>query len=54
MCGCEATFVCSRCTGTPHDWRYWLDEPLTEAEEADKRINAWNDTVVLPALKARG
>jgi hypothetical protein len=27
MCGCEGSFVCSRCAGTPFDPRYMDDEP---------------------------
>lgn len=23
MCACEPGFVCSRCAGTPQDWRYF-------------------------------
>ena len=35
MCGCEATFVCSRCADTPQDWRYHLPGagPRSSAEE---------------------
>lgn len=33
MCACEATFVCTRCAGTPHDWRYWLTDPADDDAE---------------------
>ena len=34
MCGCQDSFVCSRCQGTPFDPYYELEapEPLTLAE----------------------
>jgi len=32
MCGCEATFVCSKCKGTPFDPDYVDVEPMDEAE----------------------
>ena len=27
MCACEPSYVCSKCAGTPQDWRVELDEP---------------------------
>lgn len=43
MCGCEATFVCSRCAGTPDDPRYLDDEPRTPEEERQARLGDYND-----------
>ena len=34
MCACEGSFVCSKCEGTPFDYRYEADafEPMDTAE----------------------
>jgi hypothetical protein len=34
MCGCEASFVCSKCAGTPFDPNYEADahEPMDTGE----------------------
>lgn len=36
MCGCTATFICSRCSGTPQDWRWHMDESPRELEEQER------------------
>lgn len=39
MCSCDWNRVCSRCVGTPHDYRYHL-EPDPAEVEADRRERA--------------
>jgi len=39
LCGCEPGFVCSRCAGTPQDYRYFQD-PDPEDVERDRRERA--------------
>ena len=54
MCGCEKSFVCSRCKGTRDDWRYWQEDPPSPQEEADQRKQEHSTRVVLPSLDGYG
>jgi len=45
MCSCASDFTCSKCLGTPQDWRYFEDERDPEPEppvrETDGRWSEW-------------
>lgn len=52
MCGCEPTFVCTRCEGTRDDWRTDFDpEPETHQERAERLTQEFAVRVVDPAVK---
>ena len=55
MCGCDGSFVCTRCAATPHDWRYWHDpEPESTDELRERLTREHADQVVWPAVDGRG
>lgn len=54
MCACDEgiSFVCSRCAGTPLDYRYWLRlEPESSDTTAYRIRGEYVDDVIEPALR---
>lgn len=50
MCGCEGSFVCSKCKGTPFDPYYLLDEPEPLTEPFFAELVESHDRLVGPIL----